>query len=132
MVFPLPHAHQEAGTRTVGVGLGVMRSRHLTMSSSPVICPIRRHDAVVNYISRNLRGQGYEVLNESRIITDAGPRKPDKVDNMAIFPCLHKIKSTYGTSDIQTLGATLNWSEESADQLLNSGIIRKSDVKASP
>uniref|UniRef100_A0ABD2XQH8 Reverse transcriptase domain-containing protein n=3 Tax=Trichogramma kaykai TaxID=54128 RepID=A0ABD2XQH8_9HYME len=46
---------------------------------------IRRHDAVLNYIERRLRRQGFEIAREPIIPTPAGPRKPDLIAHMGRF-----------------------------------------------
>ena len=52
------------------------------------ICPrahkarIDRHDAVLSYLGRNLRHQGFEVREEPHYRTQEGLRKPDIVETM--------------------------------------------------
>ena len=52
------------------------------------VCPcahkarIDRYDAVLSYLGRNLRRQGFEVQEEPRYRTQEGLRKPDIVATM--------------------------------------------------
>jgi len=124
---------------------------------------IKRHDAVINYLKRNLHRQGNTVEIEPRFQTREGLRKPDivasmgraslvidaqivgdqvnltdankrKVDYYSKNESLSKlIKEKYRTTDLLTLGATINWrgvwGKGSADELIRRGVIRKSELK---
>lgn len=100
---------------------------------------IKRHDAVVNYLKRNLIKQGYTVESEPHFNTSQGLRKPDLVasvghtsividaqvvgdqtdlgkadrDKVAYYSgnssLSDLIKAKYCTTNVLTLSATLNW-----------------------
>lgn len=100
---------------------------------------IKRHNAISNYIARNLSNQGYRVENEPTFTTSEGVRKPDviatlgdtsfivdtqivgeqtdlehinrnKINYYKNNPTLiNEIKNKYGSGTVLTYAATLNW-----------------------
>lgn len=102
------------------------------------VCRMERHNAVVAYAKRSLHNRGYSVVEEPRLETSAGMRKPDIVANMGhttiIFDAqvvtdgrnieeAHATKirkysteelktrarERFGGSEVHVLAATLNW-----------------------
>ncbi|CAL7932959.1 unnamed protein product [Xylocopa violacea] len=100
---------------------------------------VRRHDAIVAYISRNMKRQGYTVSEEPTFSSEEGTRKPDLVATMGRTTIVvdaqvvseqtdlnmaHKRKVEYyskntsllrnigrreQSTDVQVLSATLSW-----------------------
>ncbi|CAK9796556.1 Retrovirus-related Pol polyprotein from type-2 retrotransposable element R2DM [Anthophora plagiata] len=95
---------------------------------------IKRHDAIVAYIARNLSRQGYRVTREPSYTTDEGIRKPDLVATMGKTTIVVDAQvKREGSEDLRTHSATISWrgvwSPASAEELLQIGVIRSSELK---
>lgn len=71
--------HCRAGCNRVETLNHVIQQCHRTHGGR-----IKRHDAMVSFVCRSLRTQGYQVSVEPRIDSDIGVRKPDIVAKMGI------------------------------------------------
>lgn len=120
---------------------------------------IRRHDALVKYIGKSLEKEDYSTSCEQLYKLENGSLKPDliatrghtsfvldsqilsdqanldKADDLKKkkyadrADLLDAIKTKTGADTIKVLGITLNWSKQSAEALIELGIIQKKQLK---